>query len=386
MLQFCCGSSRSSSTTRKAENSAKNSKIARIEKEKEEVKKKKSTETTRETKTATIPDDDIMSTKNEEPAVDSLTEEVEEDDHEEEEDEEETFVISPKYVTVGSSFKVQYKRPEGGGPDVKGWIGLYRKGEDAKSYFTHYYDTDDTLSSSIDWSKGPNRSGEWEFRYYDGSYNLLASSMVTAVSETIHCFNKTYPSKDNRVTIDSKQVQSSFWPDYLPEDNTRLFVMERSKNPSLVVYYANLRFDNSYPYVRRNRTKISKSTEFDKDEPIRVRWYSWGWTKEPEINSLNMFQMQFMGTSMKPKGDNEFTGILNALKEKTMKLCICIDPKTSRPIPALVGIINGKNAILRKVFVKTESNWAGLPSVMYADIYGIDLEDGRKVEERLKQK
>ena len=338
------------------------------------------TKTTTEIKTQTSKEATVavMSTKKEQEEGFST---------EEEEEEKDLFVISPKLITVGSSFKVQYKRPEGGGPSVNGWIGLYKKGDGKKSYITHYNDTDDTMASSIAWSTGPNRSGDWEFRYYTGDYKLLAVSPVTAVSETIHQFNDTYPSKDNRVTLNSKQSQSSFWPDYLPEDTTRLFVMERSKNPSLVVYYANLRSNPSYPYVRRNIIKrVSKGlTKFDTDEPIRVRWYSWGWTKEPEINALSMFQVGYMGVSMKESGRNEFTGTLNALKEKTMKLRLQRDPRTKKMIPALVGKINGNDAIVRKVFVKTKSSWGPIPTVVYIDIYGIDLESGKEVQERLKQ-
>eukprot|EP00938_MAST-03A_sp_MAST-3A-sp1_P005797 g5797.t1 len=356
-----------------------------------ETRKTEKIDTTIDTKiekTKTTTEIKTKTSKEARVAVMSTKKEVEEDfSAEEEEEEKDMFIVSPKLITVGSSFKVQYKRPRGGGPSVKGWIGLYKKGDGKKSYITHYYDTDDTMASSIDWSKGPNRSGDWEFRYYDRDYNLLAVSPVTAVSETIHRFNDTYPSKDNRVTLDSKQSQSSFWPDYLPEDTTRLFVMERSKNPSLVVYYANLRSNHSYPYVRRNIIKrVSKGfTEFDSDEPVRVRWYSWGWTKEPEINALSMLQVPFMGVSMKETGRNEFTGTLNALKEKSMKLRLQLDPRTNKLIPALVGMINGSDAILRKVFVKTKSSWTGMPTVEYADIYGVDLKRGKEVQERLKQ-
>tara|TARA_B100000123_G_C25381618_1_gene276036 strand:- start:28 stop:324 length:297 start_codon:yes stop_codon:yes gene_type:complete len=98
-----------------------------------------------------------------------------------------------------------------------------------------------------------------------------------------------------------------------------------------------------------------------------------------------MLQVPFMGVSMKETGRNEFTGTLNALKEKSMKLRLQLDPRTNKLIPALVGMINGSDAILRKVFVKTKSSWTGMPTVEYADIYGVDLKRGKEVQERLKQ-
>jgi len=292
-------------------------------------------------------------------------------------------------VTVNSSFYAQYVRPEGGGPSNGGWIGLYKEGAGARSYLTYYKDTEAALRTSLFWSKGPSSEGDWEMRYYDADYNLLASAPLRAKRETIHAFTRRYPSSENAVTTASRQPQSSCWPTYLPYDETRLFVMERSKNPSLVVYYANLK---GLPPPRISYQKVCpplpSELEFRSEDggatcPVIARWYSWGWTPEPELNALNSMQRRFMGATFERVAEksNEFEGYLNALSKKVMRLTIGVDPTTGRRVPILLGAIDGRDAVLRKVYVKTSGSI--VPTVDYADLYGVDTKTGKLVQERI---
>ena len=296
-----------------------------------------------------------------------------------------SFWISPMMVTIGTSFYAQYVRPDDGGPTVGGWIGLFAENAGPKDYVTYYKDTDAYAETSIAWSRGPPTPGKWEMRYYDKDYNLLSSQVILAKRETVHAFTRDYPSSDNAVTLRSSQPQTPLWPSYLPIDDARLFVMERSKNPSLVVYYCNV--EGAHPpqvsYQKLSRPLPSR-IRFRKVEPVRVRWYSWGWTPEPELNSLSTIQVPFMGATFKKSGENVFEGSLNALSSKRMRLCTGADPRTGRTVPMLVGKIGGSDAFLRKVYVKTESGIFG-PKVVYADLYGVDLKSGAIVRERLNQ-
>lgn len=303
-------------------------------------------------------------------------------------DDAEGFVWCPSKVQVGTSFYMQYRRPKGAGPSVGGWIGLYERGAERTSYVTYYTDTDESLNTSLFWSKGTTSAGSWEFRYYDRNYNLLSVSAVRSVSEEIHGFEKRFPSANNEATTSSKHPQSQYWPDYLPVNESRLFVMERSKNASLVVYYANVE-GMSPPHVARDRKRnedLVRPIVFRKTSPVVVRWYSWGWTEEPEINALNRItQAPFMGVTATVAETtaalDEYDIVLNAMKEKKMRLCVRRDPRTERTIPMLIGSIDDKDVVLRKIFVKTTNSF--IPRVEYADLYGSDLRSGEGVKTRL---
>ena len=52
-------------------------------------------------------------------------------------------------------------------------------------------------------------------------------------------------------------------------DPSRLLIIERSKNASIVVYHANM---DAYGNLREK-------------SPVRIRWYSWGWTEVPFLSS-----------------------------------------------------------------------------------------------------
>eukprot|EP00939_MAST-03C_sp_MAST-3C-sp1_P002606 g2606.t1 len=299
-----------------------------------------------------------------------------------------SFWVSPHMVTVSTPFYAQYVRPDEGGPSVGGWIGLFKESAGPKEYVTYYNDTDANLNSSIWWAKGPPSEGKWEMRYYDKDSTLLSSQIILAKREKIHEFTRDFPASNNPQTRESRHPQCPLWPSYLPIDDSRLFVMERSKNPSLVVYYANIgrTLPPHVSYQKRCRPLPSKLL-FREKEPIIVRWYSWGWTPEPELNALSTLQVPFMGATFKKVRDVDETyeGYLNALSKTTMRLCVGTDPTRKRTIPMLVGRVgDSKRAFLRKVYVKTTSSFMG-PRVDYVDIYGVDLATGKPVQERLKQ-
>jgi len=296
-----------------------------------------------------------------------------------------SFWVSPRTIEVNTSFYGQYIRPSLG--STSGWIGLFKAGAGVKSYVTYYGDTDERAQTSISWSKGPTSPGDWEMRYYNKSSKLLASCPIRAVSKKIHSFTDEFPSSNNKVTVASKHPQTPLWPAYLPVDVTRLMVMERSKNPSLVVYYANIA-SARYPAVSYPDAPAAPPTPplrfGTKGDPILVRWYSWGWTAEPELNALSSLQVRWMGVNFKPadaKGGCK--GVLNALTSKETTLAIREDPKTKALVPMLIAKLNGKEAWLRKLFVKTTESL--IPSLEYADLYGVDLKTGEQLMQRLKQ-
>ncbi|POM65422.1 Hypothetical protein PHPALM_18868 [Phytophthora palmivora] len=190
-----------------------------------------------------------------------------------------------------------------------------------------------------------------------------------------HYFTEEFPENDYQCTTESTHPQTSLWPAYLPVNQDRIVIFERSKNAQLVVYSANFRDKN-----RR---------ELDPKWPLDINWQSFGWTAHPTSNSTGMIERKLAwGYSHKvvePESSVaveavgiSFTVTLNALPSRPALLYV--DAK-GRVI--LQAMINGVPSRLLKIYVKTNSSVAFIPKVLYVDLYGMSVDGDQITHERI---
>lgn len=206
------------------------------------------------------------------------------------------------------------------------------------------------------------------------------------MSKADRVFTKEYPNKNYKPTLDSKQSQCKYWPEYLPVDETRLLIFERSKNAQLVVYSLNFKGETN--------ASSSELRELDPSWPIDINWQSFGWTKAPTSNPTHAMERKLAwGYSHEPvthpqeeqqegeakeKLPNSYKVSLNALPKRKALLYFCTRIKDW----VLQTEVNGKKARLRKVFVQATSNLVGLPKVHYVELYGSDINTDEDVYEK----
>ncbi|POM73815.1 hypothetical protein PHPALM_9301 [Phytophthora palmivora] len=190
-----------------------------------------------------------------------------------------------------------------------------------------------------------------------------------------HYFTEEFPEHDYQCTTESTHPQTSLWPAYLPVNQDRIVIFERSKNAQLVVYSANFRDKN-----RR---------ELDPKWPLDINWQSFGWTGHPTSNPTGMIERKLAwGYSHKvvePESSVaveavgiSFTVTLNALPSRPALLYV--DAK-GRVI--LQATINGVPSRLLKIYVKTNSSVAFIPKVLYVDLYGMSVDGDQITHERI---
>lgn len=187
-----------------------------------------------------------------------------------------------------------------------------------------------------------------------------------------HYFTAEFPDKDYPPTTASTQPQTKLWPAYLPEDDDRLVIFERSKNAQLVVYSANF----------RNR----ETRELDPKWPIDINWQSFGWTDHPTTNGTGMVERRLAwGYSHKAaaveggtSSGSRFDITLNALPTRQAQLYV--DEKGRL---VLQTTIDDTPSRLWKVFVNTVASAAFIPKVQYVELYGSALSSGEDTYERI---
>jgi hypothetical protein len=185
-------------------------------------------------------------------------------------------------------------------------------------------------------------------------------------------FTSKYSDKDYQVTRDSKHPQTSLWPEYLPIQEERLCIFERSKNAQLVVYTAN--------YLQGTR-------QLNPKWPIDIFWQSFGWTDSPTSNPTGMVErkmawgyshkqvhfpfsdIESLTSSLNPDFKSPVYSIaLNALPSR--QAFLYLDEKQR---VVLRTKINGIPSRLYKIYVSTSVTSALIPKVLYVELYGQDL-------------
>ncbi len=140
-----------------------------------------------------------------------------------------------------------------------------------------------------------------------------------------------------------------------------LFSIERSKNKNLVQYD-----------VRTENGNILDS------DPVSVYWVLENGTRQ----GLNLIQrrLAYGIDSYQKLGQNKFKVSLAALKDREV-----IIEKAEGLFRAIITI-NGKPSVLERIYVEARERWAGLPRVVYVDLFGHNRETGLPVSERMLPK
>lgn len=205
---------------------------------------------------------------------------------------------------------------------------------------------------------------------------LLAASPPSTTDMTkAHYFTDEFPDHDYRPTTASAHPQTRLWPAYLPVDDDRLFIFERSKNAQLVVYSAN--------YADRERRVL------DPKWPLDINWQSFGWTAQPTSNATGMIERRMAwgythtpadgGGSEQAAGGAQYHVTLNALPTRAALLYhAAADGKL-----VLQTTIADVASRLLKVFVSTAASRAFVPKVLYVELYGTSVATGEDTYERI---
>ena len=142
------------------------------------------------------------------------------------------------------------------------------------------------------------------------------------------------------------------------QSKENLFKIERNKNTNIVQYDVN--FDSS--------------GDIDKANPIDAYWIMLA--KDASREEISAFEKRAYGYKISENEDGTFTLVLNAVKEKKIK------------ISASVGYakaeieINGKRAFLSKVYVFAKESGI-IPKVLYYTLTGLEVQTGKEVSEKI---
>ena len=151
------------------------------------------------------------------------------------------------------------------------------------------------------------------------------------------------------------------WPALAVSENkaAHLFFIERSKNKNLVQY----------------DVRLTENRDLPDASPVRAYWVLENGGHE-ELDSIE--RRYAYGIATQEKLDkNKFRVILVSLKG----LEILVE-KINDSFKAVVSI-NGKQSILERVYIESKERLAGLPKVLYIDLFGWDKEKGFPTRERI---
>jgi Domain of unknown function (DUF4833) len=141
-----------------------------------------------------------------------------------------------------------------------------------------------------------------------------------------------------------------------------LFVIERSKNKNYVQYDARLTKNNDLPV----------------SNPVAAYWVLENGGQE-ELTTIE--RKYAYGVVRQEKLDKDkFKVILAAFKGWEI-----IVERINDSFKAVV-FINGRESILQKIYIKSEETRAGLPKVLYIELFGRTKEAGLPIKERIAPK
>ena len=140
---------------------------------------------------------------------------------------------------------------------------------------------------------------------------------------------------------------------------SHLFFIERSKNKNLVQYDIRLTEDSDPPHSR----------------PVNVYWI----LENGRHEELSPIEKRYAyGIALQEKLEKDrFKVILAAFKGLEI-----IVEKLNDSFKAVVSI-HGRQSILQKIYIKSEETQAGLPRVLYVELFGRSKETGLPIRERI---
>ncbi len=141
-----------------------------------------------------------------------------------------------------------------------------------------------------------------------------------------------------------------------------LFFIERSKNKNLVQY----------------DIRLTKSSDPSDARPVNAYWILENGRRE-ELNPIE--EKYAYGIARQEKLDKDkFKVMLAAFKGLEI-----IVERLNDSFRAVVSI-NGTESILQKIYVKSEETRAGLPRVLYVELFGRCKETGLPIKERISRR
>jgi hypothetical protein len=138
-----------------------------------------------------------------------------------------------------------------------------------------------------------------------------------------------------------------------------LFSIERSKNKNCIQY----------------EVRLGENSDLPDSSPVAVYWVLENGGKE-ELTSIER-KFAYGIDSQEKLQQNRFRIHLVALKDRDI-----IVEKMSGSYRAVVSI-NGKPTILERIYVESKERLAGLPKVLYIDLFGRTIEKGFLMRERI---
>lgn len=141
-----------------------------------------------------------------------------------------------------------------------------------------------------------------------------------------------------------------------------LFFIERSKNRNLVQY----------------DVRLTENNEIPDSNPVAVYWVLEN-GRQQDLNTLERKYAYGIDSHEKLE-KNRFRFLLTALKDREI-----IVEKMKGSFKAIVAI-DGKTSILERVYVESKERLAGLPKILYIDLFGHSKETGLPMNERIVPK
>ncbi len=153
----------------------------------------------------------------------------------------------------------------------------------------------------------------------------------------------------------------SFWSacGAASEDFQHLFVIERSKNRNIVRYDA----------------RTTRDGDLAGEAPVIIYWV----LENGETSDLSHVQKKYAYgiESQERLEHNRYEIVLTAFTERKLTV-----KKTDNGYKAFV-LINGKETVLERIYVESREGFAGLPKVLYVDLFGRDGQTALPVTERI---
>ena len=150
----------------------------------------------------------------------------------------------------------------------------------------------------------------------------------------------------------------------MPEGNpNQLFYLQRTPNTNTIVYELNY-----------------KDGKLNADEPVHVFWIRYG--EKGQKAELSGIQRKFAyGINASKIADESFELHFTSYKKAVMYLKRTTDSKY-----AVYSTINQKPAILLKIFLKINGGSFWSPNIEYAELTGLDPDNGNVVTEKINIK
>ncbi|UFH52633.1 DUF4833 domain-containing protein [Spirosoma sp. KNUC1025] len=164
------------------------------------------------------------------------------------------------------------------------------------------------------------------------------------------------------LAFDTLPTQACETPGSVPASPNRLFYLQRSKDANMVVYQANFTADQKFSPQKPVEVFWMRYAEHgQRQELSSIQWQlAYGYQHRPTANQIDTYELR-----------------LNAYPKRPIQIV------QRQGKPAAMMLINGQNASLQKIFVQLANSFHLVPKVAYIELYGIDVERGQPVYERI---